>query len=134
MKKKLLVAAACLCFFVSMGMTRGFWDLYISGPDTRCALGPWGFGAWTIEDTYQEPIDPNNQYEWFIMDYEAKESGYPMPGYPVGRPGYDIDREFNIEPTWGEGIDAVTEVTITCKITNGSNVRYESFTIVECSE
>jgi len=133
MKKKFLLPALAAYLFLSVSAApRGFWDLYIQGPDTRCAMAPWGYGAWTIEDTYGDPVDPNNQYEWFIMDYEAKQEGYPKPGWPHGRSGYDIDREFNAAPTWGEGIGAVSEVTITCKITNGSSVRYEGFVITEC--
>ena len=132
MKKKLFLPVLLVCLLISMGaMAKGFWELYISGPYYRCDM-PWGYGVWTIEDTYGDPVDPDNQYEWFIMDYEAKQSGYPKPGWPFGRSGNDIDREFNAEPTWGGGWSAVSEVTITCKITNGSDVRYESFTISNC--
>jgi hypothetical protein len=135
MKKRLFLPVLCVSLFISAGaMTRDFWDLYVSGPETRSMLSPDGFGVWTIEDTYEEPVDPNNQYEWFVMDFEAIQSGYPTSTHPVGRPAYDIDRECTASLTWGEGYEYVSEVTLTCKITNGSNVRYESIVIVDDTE
>jgi hypothetical protein len=130
MKKMFFLPVLAVYLFISVSAApHGFWDLYISGPDSQCALGPSGYGTWTIEDTYLDPVDPNNQYEWFIMDDEATQEGYPMAGYPFGRPAGVTDRTLNAAPSWGTGGN---DVIITCKITNGSNVRYEGIDISGC--
>ncbi len=129
MKKMFFLPLLAAYLFISVSAApKGFWDLYISGPDSRCAFGPSGIGTWTIEDTYLDPVDPNNQYEWFIMDDEARAEGYPKAGWPFGRSADDVDRTLNAAPTFGSGNDA----TITCKITNGSDVRYEGIVVSDC--
>jgi len=133
MKKKFLLPILAAYLFLSVSAaSHGFWELYISGPDSRCSLSYGSYGVWTIEDTYGDQVDPNNQYEWFIMDAEAKASGYPKAGWPFGRPANDVDRELNADLSWVDGSHTVSEVMITCKITNGSDVRYEGISVTDC--
>jgi hypothetical protein len=128
MKTKLfLPVLLVLCFALTSAKPAGFWDLYISGPDSQCALH-YGYGTWTIEDMYGDEVDPNNQYEWFIMDEQARQEGYPKAGYPYGRSANDNDRELNADLSFGDGADAI----ITCKITNNGQTRYEGFGVYSC--
>jgi len=132
MKKKLITPVLLLSLFISLcAMTPGFWDLYVDGPDSRCGLDAYDYGEWTMEDTYGDPVDPNNQYEWFINDYDAQQQGYPS--YSLGRPAYDIDRELNAYLSFGSGYDELSEVIITCKITNNGQTRYEGITVENCN-
>lgn len=131
MKKKIVVPLLLLSTIIfSSASLKGFWELYVSGPDNRCDLDQWGWGAWTIEDTWGDPVDPANQYYWYVNDYQARQEGYPS--YSLGRPAYDIDRECNASLSFGEGIDELDEVTITCRITSNGQTRYEGFVVINC--
>ena len=131
MKKKFFVSILFMCFVISMNaMPRGFWELYIMGPDTSCDMNSNGTGTWTIEDTYDDPVDPNNQYEWFINDAEARDEGYPS--WSFGRPAYDYDRQLTTGLSWGEGNNELSDILITCKITSNGQTRYEGITVSNC--
>jgi len=131
MKKKLFLSALFVGLVISMGAApRGFWQLYISGPDTRCDMDSRTSGTWTIEDTYGDPVDPNNQYEWFINDYEAQQEGYPA--WSFGRSTGMTTRSLTTSFSWGDGGSELDQVTLTCKITSNGETRYEGLVISNC--
>jgi len=128
MKKKLFLSLLFACTIVLMSAApRGFWELYVMGPDSSCHMNPDGTGTWTIEDTYGDPVDPNNQYEWFINDDEARQEGYPS--WSFGRPAGVYTQSLNASLSWGEGGD---DILITCKITSNGESRYEGITVSNC--